>query len=70
MVTGSVYNPTDKPVHHAEIEVSLFDAHNRKVGTLRIDVRDIPANGRKSFKKIIDSDKDIQGARVRSILVV
>ncbi len=68
-VQGEVYNPGEDAVPYVEIEVSLFDAKNRKVGTLRIDVRNIPPRGKKSFRKVIDSDKPIQGARIRRILV-
>ncbi len=68
-VQGEVYNGGEKPVPYVEIEISLFDAKNRKVETLRVDVRDIPPGKAKAFRKVIDSDKDIQGARIRRILI-
>ncbi|QXD14118.1 FxLYD domain-containing protein [Rhodocaloribacter litoris] len=70
VLTGRVVNPTDEPIAHAQLQVSLFDADNRRIGSMIIVVDDIPARGEKAFREVIDSDEDIRGARVRSILVL
>ncbi|RMF52075.1 MAG: hypothetical protein D6746_17085 [Bacteroidetes bacterium] len=69
VLTGRVVNPTDTPIAHAQLQVSLFDADNRRIGSMIIVVDDIPARGEQAFREVIDSDEDIRGARVRSILV-
>ncbi|GIV58147.1 MAG: hypothetical protein KatS3mg042_1060 [Rhodothermaceae bacterium] len=69
VLTGRVVNPTDEPIAHAQLQVSLFDADNRRIGSMIIVVDDIPARGEQAFREVIDSDEDIRGARVRSILV-
>jgi hypothetical protein len=70
VLSGTLYNPTPEPVHHAQIQVSLFDADNRRISTMMIVVDEVAPGGRKRFRRTIDSDLDVRGARVRSILVL
>ncbi len=70
VLSGTLYNPTPEPIHHAQIQVSLYDADNRRISTMMIVVDEVAAEGRKRFRKTIDSDLDIRSARVRSILVL
>ena len=70
IVTGTLYNPTDAPVRNAQIQVSLFDENNRRVDDMSITVQDVPPGGRKSFRQPVDSDLDIRGAKVKSVLVM
>ncbi len=70
VLSGTLYNPTPEPVHHAQIQVSLFDADNRRISTMMIVVDEVAPEGRKRFRRTIDSDLDVRGARVRSILVL
>ena len=69
VLTGEVYNPTDRLIKNVQVQVSLFDANNRRVSEMSIGVKDVPANGRRPFRQAIDSDLDVQGAKVRSLLV-
>ena len=69
-VMGTLRNAGASPVRAAQVEVSLFDADNVRIGSMDVTVQDIPANGTKQFEQPIDSDKPIDGARVRSVLVM
>ena len=69
-VMGTLRNAGASPVRAAQVEVSLFDADNVRIGSMDVTVQDIPANGTKQFEQPIDSDKLIDGARVRSVLVM
>lgn len=70
IVTGKLYNPSEADLPGAQIQVSLFDASNARVGSVSIPVQAIPAGGRVSFRQPIDSDEDVQAARVRSVIVL
>ncbi len=70
VLSGTLYNPTPEPVRHAQIQVSLFDADNRRISTMMIVVDDVAPERRKRFRRVLDSDLDVRGARVRSILVL
>lgn len=69
ILTGSLYNPAASPITVAQIQVSLFDENNRRVGKMNVEVRDIPAEGRRGFRAAVQGDEDVHGARVRSVLV-
>ena len=69
ILTGQVHNPTGKTLKNVQIQVSLFDANNRRVSEMSIAVKDVEPNSRRSFRQAIDSDADVQGAKVRSLLV-
>jgi len=70
IVSGKLINPTTAPVSSAQIQVSLFDGDNRWVGDLHILVQNIGPGMGKPFREPVDSDADVRGARVRSILVL
>lgn len=68
--TGELYNPTTEHIEHAQIQISLLDAENRRIGEARVELADIAPGTRKPFRQPLDSDKDIRQARVRSVLVL
>ncbi|MFK7843819.1 MAG: FxLYD domain-containing protein [Rhodothermales bacterium] len=70
IVTGTLFNPSEDPVKGAQIQISLFDRNNIKVSSMNITVKDVPPGERKPFRQPIDTDLDIQGAKVRSVLVL
>lgn len=70
IVTGQLFNPTEQPIKAVQVQVSLYDADNRRIAGMSILVRDIPPGERKAFREPVDSDLDVQGARVRSVLVL
>jgi len=70
IITGSVHNPSDEHVQNVQVQVSLFDASNARVGTMSILVQDIAAGESVTFREPVDSDFDVQAARVRSIIVM
>ena len=69
VLTGQVYNPTDENVKNVQIQVSLFDANNRRVSKMSIAVKDVEPGARRSFRQHVDSDLDVQGAKVVSLMV-
>ena len=70
IVTGTIYNPTGSPVRNAQIQISLFDGQNRRVDDMSVTVQDVPPGKRKPFRQPVESDMDIRGAKVRSVLVL
>ncbi len=69
ILTGWLYNPTGAEIRHAQIQVSLYDADNRRLSGMIIHVADVSPGGRKKFRAAVDSNLDIRGARVFSILI-
>ena len=70
IISGSLHNPTEATVRNAQVQVSLFDADNQKVSDMVIPVQNIAPGESKSFREPVDSDVDVQAARVRSVLVL
>ena len=69
IITGKLVNDGEKPVPVVQIDVSLFDGNNRRISSMFVTVLDIEARSNKSFRKVVDSDLQVNGARVRSIIV-
>ena len=68
VVSGTVHNDGKMQVNAAQIQISLFDDKNRRVDGMYAVVRDVPAGGSVTFREPVQSELDINGARVRSIL--
>jgi len=69
ILTGTVVNDGEEPVSVAQIDVSLFDEDNRRISSMFVVVLNIEARGHKNFRKAVDVDLQIHGARVRGIIV-
>ncbi len=69
IVSGKLHNLTAEPIH-AQIQVALYDQDNRFVTTMSVLVRDIGPDEHKPFRQVVDADDSVQGARVRSVLVL
>ena len=70
IITGTFVNDSDESIGAAQIEVSLFDEDNRRISTMQILVQDIAPGSSKEFREPVDSRLNVQGARVRRILVL
>jgi hypothetical protein len=70
LFTGKVYNPTSESVREAQINVSLLDVENRRVGTAMVRVPDIASQDTTTFRQVFDSDQEVSGARVKSLTVM
>ena len=70
VVSGKVHNRTTEPISNAQIQIGLYDPDNRLITTMSVLVRDIAPDHQKPFRQVVDIDDDIQGARVRSVLVL
>lgn len=69
-VIGTVHNPTEKRIATAQVQVSLFNKDNERIDQMQITVEDIPASGSQKFKETVNAPGAVQGARVRSIIVM
>ena len=73
VVIGTLFNPTERPISSATVEVALYDQPVEPgvepVETMRLDVRDVAPGERKAFRQTVDTRLRLSGARVRQILV-
>lgn len=67
VLRGTLVNPLTMPVQNVQIEVSLLDADNRRVERVLIAVSEVPSEGRTPFRKILNVEAGVQGARIRQI---
>ena len=70
IVTGTVYNDSHDAVRGAQVQITLFDDKNRRVDGMFAVVRDIPGGGSVEFREAVQSDYNVSGARVRSVLII
>lgn len=69
-VSGRLVNPSAEPIRNAQIQLSLFDAHNRRISTMHIQVHDVAPGASKPFREPLDTDLDVRAVRVRSVLIL
>lgn len=69
ILTGTVVNGSEDAVSVIQIDVSLFDDDNRRISSMFVTVQNIEARGQKKFREAVDVDLNINGARVRGIIV-
>lgn len=73
VVTGTLVNPSERPISSATVEVALYDQPVEPgvepVETMRLEVRDVGPGARKPFRQTVDTRLRLSGARVRQILV-
>lgn len=62
-------NGSEDAVSVIQIDVSLFDDDNRRISSMFVTVQNIEARGQKKFREAVDVDLNINGARVRGIIV-
>lgn len=67
ILTGRFINKSEKNIGQAQLQVGLYDEHNRSIGLLHVVVDDIGAKSEKTFRHYVDDDAE--GARVRSVLM-
>jgi hypothetical protein len=65
--TGTLVNNGSQPLSIAEVEVALYDENGSPVETVRIEVKDIPAQDSVDFSGSIDSDLSFRQAQVQSV---
>ena len=70
LFTAKIYNPTDQSLNRAQVQVTLLDANNRRVGTMAVEVSNIAAQDTTAFRQPVDSREDVSGARVKSVMVL
>lgn len=70
VLTGKLRNAGGAHIRIAQVMVSLYDVHNQRVSTMRIDVRDIAPGADRAFRQTVDSDQDVRSAKVRSVLLL
>ena len=67
-VTGRLINVSPEEID-AQLQIALYDAGNQRIGTLTVVVEDVPPDSARHFRKVLDVAEDVQGARVRSVLI-
>lgn len=67
ILTGRVINPTPRDVRTAQVQITLYDEHNRSRGSMLVVVQNVPAGEEKEFREPVELD-DAAGARVRAIM--
>jgi len=68
ILTGKIENGSPTDISGLQIQVSLFDGDNRRVDRMSITIQNLEAGEVRSFREPIDSDFDVRGVRVRSLL--
>jgi len=69
ILKGDLENLSAERIAVAQIDVSLYDASNRKVESLMIVVRDIEPSSTVSFREPVRSVLDIRGAKARAVFL-
>jgi len=69
ILTGELANLSDVAIRIAQIDISLFDADNRRVESMMIEVRNIEPGASVVFREAVRSDFDIRGAKARAVFV-
>ncbi len=70
IVMGKLHNRSAEPINAAQLRIHLYDADNLLVTTMNVVVRHIEPGEYKPFRQMIDTDEDVRGARVRSVLIL
>lgn len=68
ILTGKIENGSDANISGLQIQISLFDGDNRRVDRMSVTVQDLEAGEVHDFREPINSDFDVRGVRVRSLL--
>ena len=66
--TGTLVNKRSQSLSIAQVEVALYDEGGSPVETIRIDVKEVPAQDSVDFSGTIDSDRPFSQAQVQNIL--
>lgn len=69
-VMGTLQNTTAEAIENAQVQISLYDANNVRIDSMSVNVSDIPAEGETEFRQSLDTDAEVAGARVQSVLVM
>jgi len=70
IISGSVHNASQTNVPGVLVQISLFDDDNNLLTSMTIGVEDVTAGSDARFRQPIDSDLDVDRARVKKIVVL
>lgn len=70
IISGSVHNASHTDVPGVLVQISLFDDDNNLLTSVTIGVEDVTAGSDARFRQPIDSDLDVDRARVKKIVVL
>ena len=70
ILSGLVHNGTTAEVSGVLLQISLFDDQNNLLSSVTIGVNEIAAGGDQRFREPIDSDLDVQRARVKKVVAL
>ena len=66
---GTLVNQGASTIGIAEVEVALYDDQGSRIETMRIQVQDVTPGDSVEFNQTVDSDRPVQQAQVREILI-
>ena len=69
ILKGELENLSTERISVAQIDVSLYDASNRRVESMKVLVRDIEVGAKVSFREPVRSSFDIRGAKARAVFL-
>lgn len=70
IVTGTVFNDGEAELPGAQLQLSLYDGDNQRVGQMIVFVRDLAPGEGTDFREPVRERADVRGVRVKSILVL
>lgn len=69
IVTGTVHNASSEPIAHVQIQLSLYDDTNTRVGSMIIPLQGLDPGEHQPFRSAVKSERDVRAVRPRSVLV-
>ena len=69
ILSGRFINDSEKTIDVAQIDVSLFDSDNRRISSMMVLIQNVGPGEAQEFREAVTTKLDVQGARVRSILI-
>lgn len=67
-VAGEIHNRSDKTIQRLIIRVALYDGDGVQIETMNIEIQEVPPEDYVPFSQHVDTDADVQSARVHEIL--
>lgn len=70
LIKGVLRNDSDQLLRTVRVQIALFDALNRRVAELTIDVKNVEPGTQKNFREAVRTDIEIRGAKLDRIFVL
>ena len=67
-VGGELHNRSDETIQRLIIRVALYDGDGVQIETMNVEIQEVPPEDYVPFSQHVDTDADVQSARVDEIL--